>query len=484
MADAQSIVVKAQACVSEVEATGQYPAVLASANATLAEAQAYASVPSLPSWVPAPGTFAEFTLNKPMDVGMQAATINYWCSGAFIADYGPYGAIAYHGGRDHNSVPANAQQAVYVLDLEARLYERKCYPIESHMQAKLYTNSSPPPPLTYIGTPSDDWGAYPDGSSNAQHTYANLCEMPVAWGGGPKGSLVRVAESGGASKSKVDAGATDTGAAEGNSATWRFDLSKAEHTLADPATMRLTGDQLYHFRPDNPNIVACVTDAITACIDRTREGWWAFQRTMGTPLLRGLSFTSKTGVVTNFAARPVLFGFWSKMHHFADDDLLCVLSDEISWDVWRFGTVKLLNLNSADDWVTIIPTLPDDVSVNWTKWGTPPDHLSCGYGGPTWCQDLDGGCFVMLDFKNPSGIQSQLRVWKLTPPPPGQRFTGTWAWTVETVTSSDGSTVNVRVDVGSSNGALGRLIECPALRSLVWTRSHGQKGQLIRLQGM
>ena len=63
----------------------------------------------------------------------------------------------------------------------------------------------------------------------------------------------------------------------------------------------------------------------------------------------------------------------------------------------------------------------------------------------------------------------------------------TWAWTTETVTSHDGSALvpNNRVtDYGSSNGIWGKLIECPSLRSLVWTRSAAAKGQLIRPRGM
>jgi hypothetical protein len=70
----------------------------------------------LPFRIPDPGTFAEFTLNRPADVGMGPGTLANWCGGAFISSYGMRGGVAYHGGREHSQVTTNSQQAVYVLD--------------------------------------------------------------------------------------------------------------------------------------------------------------------------------------------------------------------------------------------------------------------------------------------------------------------------------------------------------------------------------
>jgi len=53
----------------------------------------------------------------------------------------------------------------------------------------------------------------------------------------------------------------------------------------------------------------------------------------------------------------------------------------------------------------------------------------------------------------------------------------------ETLTSADGSQINLRTDAGSVNGAFGRLVECPALRAFVWTRGVQNKGQLLRPAG-
>jgi len=408
----------------------------------------------LPFRIPDPGTFAEFTRNRPADVGMGPGTLANWCGGTFISSYGLRGGVAYHGGREHSQITTNSQQAVYVLDCNSGLYVRRCFPTQTNTQG-LFTGT----PLAYSGTPTDQWGAYTDGSAGAMHTYAGLCEMPAAWNEGTP-AMVRVFQSAGASAALLG---------ESYAATWRFDLSKANHSLAEPSMTRLTGDQTYHQFANRPADVAVVSDAPTACIDTIREGWWAFSRTSSGN--RGVSFTHRLGAITNFAAPGLALARWSKMHHFSDDDILCVMCDEPAFGVTRFGVVKLLAMDQlpGGSWITVLPTLPP----------SPSPLISCGYGGPQWSSML--GCFVMLDTNFDGG--AQCRVWKLIPPPPGQRLTGEWAWSHEIVTSADGSTI-AKTDHASVNGAWGRLVECPALRAFVWTRSIDRKGQLIRLAGM
>jgi hypothetical protein len=270
-------------------------------------------------------------------------------------------------------------------------------------------------------------------------------------------------------------------------ATWRFDLSQD----ADGVT-RLNGDTPYLIYRDQPTVPATTNDSPVACFDAKREGAWHFSRTQSAN--RGLSFTHKSGRVDNFAAPALNLVSWASMHHMPDDDLLCVICDEPKFSQNRFGVVKLLRMDAlpGGEWVTILPTVPDDEAMRWNL-GLPPGGIfdmwasathgdpnpvaiQAGYTGAQWSTLL--GSFVAMDYKTGT------RVWKLTPPPPGQRFTGTWAWTVETVTSADGSTMDVRNDSASQNGAFGKLVECPALKSLVWTRRVDKPGQLIRLRGM
>lgn len=412
--------------------------------------------PPEPSGIPAPGTFAEFTLNKPQDVGMEGGTLGDWCGGTPIPDYGTAGAVAYHGGREHAAQTlCQKQQAVYLIDLATRLYVRKCSPTQVNQQS-LLTGT----PLTYVGTPNDEWGAFTDGSPGPMHTYVGLCPVPAAWNNGKPG-MARVGQSAGASQPLMG---------ESYAATWLFDLTKDTHTLADPAITRLTGNQNYRFDADQ-TIKSVVSDAPTACIDMARQGWWSFSRTASGSSRPWLSFTAKDGTITNQAAPKLTLARWSAMHKFEDDDILCVLCDEPTFGTMRFGTVKLLALNAlpGGTWVTIQPTLP----------ASPTPMNECGYMGPRWSTILQA--FVALDTNFNGG--ATCRVWKLTPPPPGQRLTGAWAWTCETITSADGSTINTS-DRGSVNGAWGRLVESVALRSLVWTRDVDKKGVLIRLPGM
>ena len=75
------------------------------------------SANGVPSWVPPPKTFAEFTLNSPASVGANVAFLANWCGGTFIRDYGPYGGAAYHGGGEHYSWP-DAGGVLWACQLE------------------------------------------------------------------------------------------------------------------------------------------------------------------------------------------------------------------------------------------------------------------------------------------------------------------------------------------------------------------------------
>src|SRR5262245_19389554 len=92
---------------------------------------------SLPSWVPRPGTFAEFTLNTMNDARpatFTEAILANWCGAAYIRDYSANGGIAYQGGGEHSPWPDRG--GVVVLNLSTRRYEWLCVPvISSHVGA-------------------------------------------------------------------------------------------------------------------------------------------------------------------------------------------------------------------------------------------------------------------------------------------------------------------------------------------------------------
>ena len=443
-------------------------------------------ITTLPSWadytaLPA-GNFIEFTLNTPDASGvlMQAANLVDWCGGVFVPDYGTRGGVAYLGGGEHStwvdsrSDGGQGQQGVYVLDCDTRLYSRKCYPVVNHTGVL----------QDGTGSTTDAWGAYADdGSPQSKHTYQCVSYMPASWGGGSSGSVMTVAKSGG-----FVSGQTDV---TGYSGTWRFDLSKSSHTVASPAVTKITGASLYDFG-SGPG--ARINEAPYACIDTLREGWWATHRHTSGWGAR-MVFTSKAGVVS--APQGVSYGapvWYAALHHFADDDTVIALSDdygpsgEWKWQVhvWQAGTSNAWALNTNVTRQAITETYGAGI----------PAYPQIGEMFPRWSSIL--GCFVGLDaWYPPNGATgaTTIRVWKITPPPSGQRFTGAWSITWELVTAKSGTEstnfFNMAFpgfagygDAGVANGIYGRFVECPSLRAFVWTRAANKPGQLIRLQGM
>jgi hypothetical protein len=436
---------------------------------------------SLPAWadytaLPA-GNFIEFTLNTPNDVGMQRSTLYNWCGGEFVPDFGVRGGVGMVGGGEHNnwtdsSTTGPGQQGVYVLDCDTRLYSRKCYPVTNHTGVTL--SGSP--------TPTNDWGAYADdGSPQSKHTYNGVSYMPAAWGGGSGGSLMTIAKSGGLRQDTLNAGL---------SATWRFDLSSASHSAASPSIFRLTGNSTYNFG-NGPN--AAVNDAPFSCIDLMREGWWASVRD-GTGWGTRMVFTSKTGVISTPVGPSSGNANYCTLHHFADDDIIVRLTDgpldnaiETEWQVW------LWRANTANAWVRAPLTRQNIADTRSAPNDTVKAYVQIGETQPRWSTILNA--FIWLDAQYPTGGQptTTIRVWKLTPPPAGQRFTGTWTATYELVTAKPGTEStnfmnmlngNVAGDAGTVNNTFGRFVECPSLRAFVWTRDINKYGQLVRLQGM
>lgn len=135
----------------------------------------------LPSWVPAPGTFANVSLNRPVDVhpcpagncpyigssGLNAA-FNLWTSGAIAPELGALGSYVCWGGGHAGGSGNN----VFRWDISGRLW------------------SSMGAPSLYGDSNVDTNGALPDGKPAAPHTYQTLGIRPSASGGGTYGSLI------------------------------------------------------------------------------------------------------------------------------------------------------------------------------------------------------------------------------------------------------------------------------------------------------
>lgn len=450
---------------------------------------AWADYTALPN-----GKFIEFTLNTPNDAQMQRATLMNWCGGVMVPDYGARGGVCYHGGGEHSlwtdsrADGGPGQNGVYVLDCDTRTYIRKCYPTADYFG---FTGLA--------GSPTDDWGAYTADINvpQAKHTYSGTSYRPASWGGGPQGCYMRVSHAGGISQSRGPNPTAGNAYEPGLAATWQFDLSKAAHTPANPSILKLTGSSVYDYgKVPNTDYAgrpgATINNSPFACIDTIRQGWWS-THTAGNGWGGKMAFTSKTGVITGPFGQ-VGFSNETGLHHFADDDIVIALTDgqldnaiETEWQVyvWQAGT--------SSGWVRAPLT-----RQNITDTRIPPNNTVKAYVGinaeqPRWSTLL--GAFVWIDSQYPIGAQptTTIRVWKLTPPPAGQRFTGTWSATWELVSAKAGTESANRMnmlngdvsgDAATVQGTYGRFIECPSLRAFVWTRDINKPGQLIRLQGM
>jgi hypothetical protein len=462
---------------------------------------------SLPAWADYTalpnGQFIEFTTNTPNDLGMYSSVLSNWTGGTFVPDYGTRGGVVYHGGGEHGTWTdgrtdgGSAAGGVYVLDCDTRQYVRRCFPLSNNIG----NNQNPVVGGggSSGGTPTDDWGAYlSDGSPQSKHTYNSMSYMPAAWGGGSSGSLVRVAHTGGQSMSRFIANGYQFEEI-GYSATWRFDLSKANHTAADPSIYKLTGSSYYNY--GGVTYPANVNDSSLACIDTTRQGWWSTHRNNVQNGHGGrMAFTSKTGVITGPVGQQHTFSN-ATLHHFADDDIVISIYDlnYAANEPTNWG-VAVWQANTSNAWVqaTVNRQVITDVFPTGGRIGMLA-YPSIGELQPQWSTIL--GCFVALDIFYPygaggsasAGITTTCRVWKITPPAAGQRFSGTWQITWELVTAKAGTEstnfMNHRNgdatgDYGAMNGTFGRFVECPSLRAFVWTRTVNKVGQLIRLQGM
>jgi hypothetical protein len=141
--------------------------------------------PTVPPWVPAPGTIANVNLNSISDVEpCPARTCVYsgqigvfgmfgYSGGAVLNSHGTWGALGMWGG-GHDAYYGNE---VYLFSFDDRRWRRMKEP-------GLYGRDD--------DDLIDDWGQYADGEPAAPHTVQGFFGLPPELGGGPEGSFVQV----------------------------------------------------------------------------------------------------------------------------------------------------------------------------------------------------------------------------------------------------------------------------------------------------
>lgn len=226
----------------------------------------------VPAWVPPPGYFADVPMkNMPQDVtpalyrSVSDAMDNpfiVWGGSAILRDYSSLGAqVYYSGGHEATTSLPNVQFSL-ICDFSTLTWSVANVPTTANIAT------------TFIE------GYAPDNTPYTPHTYLGLQELPRAWGGGVRGSLLSFFWAGSPYENRINV----LDVAQLNYGYSRFVTRQPQN--ADPTRIRFTaGDTSRGTYP------------ITV-MDDVRQGWWA--ATNGTA--HYTLFVSRTGEITQHPA--------------------------------------------------------------------------------------------------------------------------------------------------------------------------------------
>jgi hypothetical protein len=414
---------------------------------------------TLPSYVPPPGTFAEFTLNTfnevPTSTGYQGndkrRMFANWCGGVIIPEAGEFGTQAVHGGGEHSA--ATDSCGVALLDIAKREYSISNLPTKAYKQAFGKPTD---------GDPTSIWGEHADGTPGAAHTYNQICRWPAAWGP-PKGGMARIGGGAGASTALTQPPYNLVYPASANAfhCAHLFDISKSH--LGTTRLLPQSGSIRYGLSVDWGG------DYVGSTLALQRGGWFS---KCGQNAASNLVFITKEGQEQTTPLK--IATAYPFLHYFEDQDVLLI---QFLFDI--ANQMLLLDLSkpyptasnsTAPNPKKVVPSFPQDDVI----WRYAP------YLGFRWSTIMK--CFVGLDI-----MKSTPTLVYLRPSNPANVLASTWAYEWETLASFDGSSLIPNDSINnyaSSNGVWGRLEEVPALRSFVWTPAAHRKGMLLRPQAM
>jgi len=346
-----------------------------SSNPFRVEIQPARAIPPRPAWVPPPGYFADVpALNYPVDVtpsiyqpGDMSALFDHWTGSAVVYDFSPLGAQVFYGAGHETADGSPNIQVTLALDFSTLRWSTQNVPVAANPKSAFEA---------LLGTA-------PDGTPYSPHTYLGLQEMPRAWGGGPKGSLVRLNMAG-------------TGGTPYLQNIASADLSQ---TTNGYTLMMMSGQSGPAAGPNQIKFSASTTGGSypVSVQDNGRQGWWLDVNGQHDYTL----FISKSGAVTQ---TPALHGnnSWAAMTLWESKNLL-VLFNGGSESVARTMRVRDLTTNVTRD-VQIVGTVPGGIKQPDDTFQYRPELL-----GLQWVEEL--GCVVGLDFQS-----SPPTICKITPP--------------------------------------------------------------------
>jgi len=398
---------------------------------------------ALPAWVPPAGYFADVPmLNFPQDVSPSIYPVdNYlmnnpfviWGGSAILRDYSALGAQVYYSGGHESAAGLPNIQFSLICDFSTLTWKSANVPMASN------------PAYTFVD------GYAPDGTPYCPHSYLGLQEMPAAWGGAARGTLVSFFWPGSTFAHRInllDVAQSKLGYSK---------LPTRQSQNADPSAIRFSAQWAGGSYP------------ITV-MDEQRKGWWVAVNGQVDYTL----FVSKDGAVTQY---PALGGNMQ-----SGSMALC---PKLNLLVAIDGGYALGPNATSSYRALYIRNLTTGAVTRTTTTGTVP-NLTQGYDGGgsnfhrpdamglQWVEEL--GCIVGLD-------QSVVppAVVCLTPPA-SNPATSPWTWSKFPAVQHWSKDVNGQPALqGALNGYWSKFRWVPSLQAFVFCSSKDSKPQIIKL---
>jgi hypothetical protein len=401
---------------------------------------------ALPAWVPPPGYFADVPmLNNPQDVTpsiyqsgpADSAVMNnpfvLWGGSAILRDYSDLGAQVYYAGGHETSYSAPNVQFSLVCDFSSLRWSTANAP------------TTPNPFGAFIN------GVAPDGSPYCPHTYLGLQELPKAWGGGEKGSLMSFFYAPAPFPNRInllDVSQSRMGYSQ---------LSTRQPQNVDPAKIRFLANS------DSGSFPITV-------MDQNRQGWWLATDGNADYLL----FVAKSGEITQY---PALGGSLANGALALCNSLNLLVAIDGGYVSGQYAsnayrTIHIRNLATGQ------------VTKNTTL-GTVPG-LQDGYDGGTnnfcrpdsmglqWVDEL--GCIVGLD-----QTTTPPTIVKLTPPA-SNPASSPWTWSRVTSLRHWQSDPSGQSALQSAQNQIwSKFRWVPSLHAFVYCTAKDRKPQVVRL---
>ena len=276
-----------------------------------------------PAWRPAPGTFANISLNTLASVqanSENAGPFANWSGAIYAPDFSTYGAFVTHGS-GHLAVGQPLYMGACVFDLDTRMWVMRNMPSSAHTE----------------GEGVNAYGEYGDGTTYPPHTYDGLQYVSPANGGGANGSLLRFFYAGASTMSN-------------SNAVHRFDLSQASLGITRVIdNLAMSGS----WKANHP----------TSAWDASRSCWWV-GTAIGYPIKR---VAASSYAVTNYSGGPNTNGDGTLIY-LPDHDALLHIGVGASSGVWGYHVAQIPASGTTLNFTDVVGKVS----------GAPPADMRCG----------------------------------------------------------------------------------------------------------